>query len=779
YATPAAGNTTAAIAQFELQGNPAANDFIELAWLDQHFNYQIASGDTLDQAAAALAGIIDANQATGRVAATASGARITLTYLGAPGANGNRIGVYGTVHGAGTGSWSPPAALFSGGSSPERWRVDLDFSNLRDRNGALVPTGNVRKMRWTWAADLQPAGFQRTEFSVVVASWTVSGANLEYRVAGPGSRRIEDDAPEIAYAGSWNEERGNYSGGSIRRTATPGAHIVCCYFQPEAHALYLGARRLAGGADITVTVDGGTPLPFRLQLADEDVLTRLPLGQYGPGPHTVTMAHNGAAGTSFYFDFLEIALPSPSLPSFEESSILTLATDWDTDHSLALAPERTAWLMDTLGFRGRANHYAGALWFYELSRPGHVYASATVHFAGAPEWSKTTELTLGSTPFQHLGLIGDTPETIAKCLELLVNAGSTGVWAQASGATLTLTARVMGAAGNAITLSVNTNSSQFTAQASGPVLAGGIDGAWRTDLAALPRLNRAARDWNRSFLGALHAAGIEAAVSFSMELQHGDDSAGAGIAQRYPNGDACWLNTPALQTNFGPASLAFWKQVYLEMAGLMQEAGIVPYLQFGEVEWWYFASGSGMPFYDDYTKARFQSFYGRPMAVIPSQHADPADFADECALLPALIGEFTDAIMTFVRAAHPQARFEVLYPPDVNDTPLNRIINFPIASWTAARLECLKTENFTYTAALDLNKIEESIELPLALGFARSHGSHLVGIGEYTTPWEKEQGLAAGAGLESVVLFALDQFCLIGYGLPLGTGSRRSLFMGG
>jgi hypothetical protein len=29
-----------------------------------------------------------------------------------------------------------------------------------------------------------------------------------------------------------------------------------------------------------------------------------------------------------------------------------------------------------------------------------------------------------------------------------------------------------------------------------------------------------------------------------------------------------------------------------------------------------------------------------------------------------------------------------------------------------------------------------------------------------------------------VVLFALDQFCLIGYGVPLDTGMRRSVMLG-
>jgi hypothetical protein len=36
-----------------------------------------------------------------------------------------------------------------------------------------------------------------------------------------------------------------------------------------------------------------------------------------------------------------------------------------------------------------------------------------------------------------------------------------------------------------------------------------------------------------------------------------------------------------------------------------------------------------------------------------------------------------------------------------------------------------------------------------------------------------------GQQLESVVLFALDQFCLIGYTLPLERSPRRSQYMGG
>jgi hypothetical protein len=775
----AVGDYTLATAQMQLQGVPAAGDYIELAWLDQHFNYPITSSDTLATAASNLAAIITAFQSTGMVTAVASGALITLTYLGQPGSNGNRVGVYGTVHGAGTESWTPAWTTFSGGVSPSTWQIDLDFGDLVDTNGTTIPTTAVRKLRWTYSADLQAGSFSRSEFSVVVTGWQVSGTDLQYSVAGPGSRRIEDDSTVVTYQGSWTREIGNYSGGSIHCTTAVGASLTCSYTAPAQHSLYLGTRRLDGGAQITVQIDNGAAVSVNLELAGEDVLTRVPLGQQSGGtPHTVTVTRAGGSGASFYFDFLDIVFPTSALPAFATVQATSVATDWDTNHSLALGPERTAWLIQTLGFHSRVNHYAGALWFYELCPSGQQYASVTITFTGTPEFGTITELDLGPTPIQHINLIGDTAASIATCLALLVNAGSTGVWASASGATLTITSREIGAQGNSLGVTVQTNSTAFTGQASGATMTGGVDGTWVTDLAATPRLNRAARDWNSSFFTALNGYGIEVTASFSMELGNGDDTTAAGIAQRYPDGDPVWVSTPALQTNFSPQSTAFWQQVYADMAAVMAGAGVTPYLQFGEVQWWYFADSSGMPFYDSYTTTSFQQTYGRAMAAIPSQNADPAGFADECAYLPQLIGAFTTTIMAFVRQSQPTARFEVLYPPDVNNTALDKVVNFPRPAWTPANLACLKTENFTYTGDRNLDEARQSIDLPMQLGFPPAQASHLTGIGDYTTPWAKERRLAIAAGVESVVLFALDQFCLIGYSLPLDPGPRRAWFQG-
>jgi hypothetical protein len=134
--------------------------------------------------------------------------------------------------------------------------------------------------------------------------------------------------------------------------------------------------------------------------------------------------------------------------------------------------------------------------------------------------------------------------------------------------------------------------------------------------------------------------------------------------------------------------------------------------------------------------------------------------------------------MGFVRQTHANARFEVLYPPDVNEAPLNGAVNLPSTAWTAAKLDCLKTENFTYTGNRDLNKALASVMLPKQLGFAAAKSAHLVGISDYTTPWQKEAGMAAGARDGSVVLFALDQFCLIGYSWAPGSLTGRSLYLG-
>lgn len=788
YAEPVEGEYRAAEAEFELRGEVTAGDHVGLAWLWEHYTYEIAQGDTLESVVARLAESVNAFSSTMR--ASASGARIRLIYVGAgqtlensrTGLNGNRLGAYGFVAGAKTEFWEPWFRRFEGGVSPSRWRITLDFSDLRDEWGERVPTRSVRKMRWTYAADLQAGAFVPCEFEVRVENWSVTGSGRTLSVAGPGSRRIEDNAPELRYSGEWHEVRGNFSGGSARYTSEVSSGFECHYRHGARHELFLGLRRCPQAGEVEVELDGSPAARLDLNLAGEEVLVRIPLGVRGPGEHTVRVRHLGPQGRTLCFDFIELAVPSQQLPRFPDEPAVALATDWDTDHCLAVAPERTAWMLRSLGLRGVVNHYLGALWFYELEGRGFEYAHATVRFTGTPQFSEVTQLRFGrvgqpaatDTVITHLNLIGDTAETIAKAFELEINRGYTAIRAEAHGEVLVIYARVLGSGGNEITIAASPTEGPFRVEVSGPTLAGGRDGYWRTKLGSKPRLNRAARDWHRAYYRALKEHGFEVVSALSMELQHGDPSEDAGIAQRYPDGAPVMLNTPALQTNFSTRSLEFWREVYTELAVMMKDAGLVPFLQFGEVQWWYFPNESGMPYYDTYTKEAFEAKYGRALRVIRDSNASPDDYREEASFLAQLLGEFTTEIMAYVRQATPECRFEVLYPTDVNEAALNRVVNLPTMAWNGATLDRFKTESFLFTYGRNLEKARRGWSIARDLGFPPAKRSHLIGISDYTTPWLKELRLARSEGLGEVVLFALDQFCLIGYPLPLGQGMRRA-----
>jgi hypothetical protein len=819
-------------------GTFASSDDPSKAILEQHYYYDVQISDTLPSIAAGIASVINAFSTD--VVAIGSGPSVICTYRGqgnlrdVTGANGNRVGVYGFVQNGSTLTWQEPAHSFAGGAFPSQYRVTLEFGTLQGRkstpDGVLgpVPTNSVRKMRWTWAADLQSESYSRSEFEVLVSQWDVTGTGREYLVAGPGSRRIEDDDSAVVYsapagASEWSlPAPGNYSGSRIRLAQSVGASCTIQYSEAAQHELYLGTRMLPSGAVINVAVDGGAPSSFDLALPGEDVLVRLPLGTLPAGSHSVVLSHVGGPPGSdpngtfdFFFDFLEIAYPSVDLPEFLPKQQLSLATDWDTLHAIALPAERTAWMIWKLGFHGRVNHYAGAIGFYELFRPGQQYAfvQATVSVTGGAP-NGYTEIDVGTGPslvtIQHLNLPDDTTESIAQALAFLINQGSVAIWASVQGSTLTITARQMGVEGNGLAIVTPANKGNVTVGLSSNTLGGGIDGEdvgfdvndpnssavssltqyWRTDLAAMPRLNRACRDWSKAFFTALSQYKLDCVAAFSTELAHVDPRPSAGMAQRYSDGTPVWLNTPAIQTNFSSATLAFWTEVYFEMAGLQQAAGLVPYLQSGEVQWWYFDksnwtntggqfvnqgdAGIGMPFYDRYTQQQFENAFGRSLPMLTSG-SDPALFPAECSFLSGLIGQHTRNIRSAIQSAFANARYEVLYPVDTNGTALNRIVNYAASDWVPANLNCLKTESFSYTYSRDLDSSWASIRTSAERGFPGSQRSHLVGIGDAKTAWMKEVILAQSQGLESVVLFALDQFCLIGYQMPPFRTLRRSV----
>ena len=253
HATPLEGSFACATAEIELQGTITAGDYVGFRFLGEHHTYQCFALDTLSTVTDALVASVEAFSIWCR--AELVGSKIRLTYVGntagvrnlvagnTTGLNGNRIGLYTYVSGAGTENWDVGSQQFSGGTSPTKWRYTLHFGNLLDRDGVtVVPTTAVRKLRWTYAAELQSGAYERSEFEAVISNWTVTGTNRPYKVAGQGSQRFEVDSSEVAFNGTWHLQKGNYSGGSLKLTIEPQASVTCTYTCGEPHTLYLGTR---------------------------------------------------------------------------------------------------------------------------------------------------------------------------------------------------------------------------------------------------------------------------------------------------------------------------------------------------------------------------------------------------------------------------------------------------------------------------------------------------------------------------------------------------------
>src|SRR6266853_1298751 len=91
HATAIEGSYANAYADFTLSGTATGGDFIGLAFLQEHYTYQLFGSDTL---ASAVQAIVDSiNAFSTLLSATRSGTTIRVSYRTA-GTNGNRFGIY-------------------------------------------------------------------------------------------------------------------------------------------------------------------------------------------------------------------------------------------------------------------------------------------------------------------------------------------------------------------------------------------------------------------------------------------------------------------------------------------------------------------------------------------------------------------------------------------------------------------------------------------------------------------------------------------------------------
>ena len=254
-------------------------------------------------------------------------------------------------------------------------------------------------------------------------------------------------------------------------------------------------------------------------------------------------------------------------------------------------------------------------------------------------------------------------------------------------------------------------------------------------------------------------------------------------------GDAVFIDLQTSQCAFNPSTVTpYMTACYKQAAALLAAAGLVPWLQFGEILHWFFAGGTpaSMALYDANQTAAALTTLGRALAIFATPDDDPSvnGYAD-ANFLVARLQAHIHAIRTAVLASTPTAKFELLWPYDVNyktsySSPmpgimpiggrLCRYINLP-GAWTApgSDIDRLKIEALAWgTTYRNLDLAETAIQF-YATDTTWQAGSvmYLLPWDNGGCPWPHELVAAMGAGLSGFVLWALDHAVNFSWPFPL------------
>ena len=318
------------------------------------------------------------------------------------------------------------------------------------------------------------------------------------------------------------------------------------------------------------------------------------------------------------------------------------------------------------------------------------------------------------------------------------------------------------------------------------------------------------------------------------------------------------------QCTFNAATVtAYLALCYVQAADILAAAGLVPWLQFGEVGWWFYsehmsevvgyasnaspigigtvephnlatgqsailagvkgntaangtwpaivvtdpthftltgssgngsyvagtgtASGGGMAYYDAWAVSAAAAALGHALGNYWTQ--DDAPVAADANWLAGAIATHIATITAAVLAAQAGAKFELLYPQDVNrascyytsDLPypqggrLNAAVNFPAAfqSQSGSGLDRLKMEGLSWGSEYrNLTNALEAIAFPTTApcSWPVSKIAYLVPIFNGGGPWPAEYLVASGVPL--VNLWAVDHTILFDWAVALGAARR-------
>jgi hypothetical protein len=219
--------------------------------------------------------------------------------------------------------------------------------------------------------------------------------------------------------------------------------------------------------------------------------------------------------------------------------------------------------------------------------------------------------------------------------------------------------------------------------------------------------------------------------------------------------------------------------MYKECADQLAAAGLPIVLQFGETQWWYFPNDSGMPFYDDGTKADFLARFGRPMHRFLANTDNPADDQQTADFLRDRIWEYCSEVIEYVRRYHASAVFECLWPLDANQgkpSPnaafrrLNMHVNLP-EQWKTSGygVKYFRAEGFDYDVRQKSAVLmKQTMRFPLTLGRPGEECMYLAGIfGTADPPYLHSYSMWKQTDIGSLCFWAFDQFCLNSRPVPL------------
>ncbi len=209
-------------------------------------------------------------------------------------------------------------------------------------------------------------------------------------------------------------------------------------------------------------------------------------------------------------------------------------------------------------------------------------------------------------------------------------------------------------------------------------------------------------------------------------------------------------------------------------------------------------SGGSMAYYDAVTKAAAQSTLGRPLYQFTCQDDNPAaNHTADVNFLAAQLKAHVDAIRQAVLTPYPNAKFELLYPNDVNNPAcytnarnpypqggrLNAAVNLPVAwrSKTGSGLDRFKVEALSWGAVyrnLDLATAAITFSFTSPLAWTLADIAYLIPWFNGACPWPSEYHLAASSGVALINFWAYDHLALMSWPIPFPTPGRRSFFAG-